>query len=406
MFQPRARLDLSVEAARERLISRLRPLSPTARPLASSLGSTLAEDLIADIALPRYTNSAMDGFAVRSATTSAATEDRPIRLAILGALEAGDAWAEPVGPNEAVRISTGAAVPADCDAVIPAERVQEHAGGVVITSPIDAGSNVRLQGEDITTGTIAIAAGTRIRPQEIGLMAALGIESILTVPRPSVSIVSIGPELFPDALPAPINDANGPMLAAQTERAGGSVVRVERCAGGREELAQLLDELGDASDLIITSGGISDSTADTMAHLLESRADSELWNVRLRPGKHVAVGFFGKHSLLSLPGNPVAAFVGFELFGRLAIDRLAGRSIYSTRQLARASQALTGSADRTDVLRGTAWFDSQGQLHVAQNERRGSGVVSSLPEANCLIVLPETVTAADPGDRVEIRWIG
>jgi molybdopterin molybdotransferase len=284
--------------------------------------------------------------------------------------------------------------------------VIEHAGVVVISMPLTPGGNIRPQGEDIGSGTKAVSSGTKIRPQVIGLLAALGIGSVLTVPHPVVSIVSIGPELFSGALPVPTHDVNGPMLAALTERAGGEVVRVERCDGDQEKLSRLLIDLGESSDLTITSGGISDSRADTMASLLELLPDAELWNVRLRPGKHLGFGFVGQNPVLSLPGNPVAALVSFELFGRLAIDRLAGCPVDTTRQIAITSERINGAIGRTEVLRGAAWVDAQGHLRVTQNERRGSGIVSSLPEANCLIVLPEAVEWAESGDPVEIRWIG
>ncbi len=348
----------------------------------------------------------MDGYAIHSAATARASRQRPVLLSVAGGLDAGEVWSERVGIDQALRIGTGAAIPHECDAVVPIEDAVERAGSIEITEPVVAGKHVRLRGEDVQSGKQAIATGTVLRPQEIGLLAALGVDSVLAVPVPTISVVSIGPELLPSAKPSQVNDANGPMLAAQVTSAGGKVVRIERSDGDPERLLQLLGELAKESDLIVTSGGISNSEADTMSEMFIGRPNGELWNVRLRPGKHFGAGFFAGHSVLSLPGNPIAAFVGFELFGHLAIDLLAGRPVDQSICMARSDSPLSGTFGRTDALRGRAWSDNSGRLRVAPTEQRGSGVVSSLPEANCLILLPETVDAAATGDSVEIRWVG
>jgi molybdopterin molybdotransferase len=403
---PRARLELSIEAARERIIDRLQPLPPVARPLSSSLGLTLSDEIDAPIDLPRYTNSAMDGFAVRSRDTASATVATPVVLAVAGELEAGDAWSKAVQRRETVRIATGAAVPADCDAVIPTERVTEVNDAILVTEPIEPGRNIRPQGEDIHSGSTAIHAGTTLRPQEIALLAALGIETAKSIPPPTVSIASIGLELIPGARPVSVFDANGPMLASQVEAAGGTLLRLERSDGDRENLSKLLHDLAADADLIVTSGGVSDSDADTMADVLANHPDTELWNVRLRPGKHLGFGSLDGRVVLALPGNPVAAFVTFEIFGRLAMERLKGRIIGTGAFVARSVSVLTGGAGRTDALRGNAWTDETGQLCVRAVENRGSGVLSSLPKANCIVLLPEDVDRIQAGELVSIRWVG
>ncbi len=348
----------------------------------------------------------MDGFALHSAATSIASPAHPVMLSIAGSLEAGGDWTNQIGLNQALRISTGAAIPGDCDAVIPLEKAEERAGIIQVTAPVLPGAHIRPRGEDIHTGAPAVASGTLLRPQEIAMLAALGIESIAAIPTPSVSVVSIGPELFPAARPFPVNDTNGPMLAAQVTTSGATVRRIERCDGNLQELVRLLDHFAKDSDLILTSGGISNSTADTMTDVLATHPDAELWNVRLRPGKHFGVKYLDGRTILSLPGNPVAAFVGFELFGRLAIDLVAGRTSDRIMRSARTAEPLAGTRGYTDALRGHAWTDEAGQLFVTPNERRGSGIVSSLPAANCLIVLPETTESVRQGETVEIRWVG
>lgn len=388
------------------MVQQLAPLPPATTPLASGLGLVLTEDVIAPIDLPPFTNSAMDGFAVRSSATTSATPELPVTLTILGGLEAGEAWNEPIGQYETVRIGTGAAVPQGLDAVIPAEHVNERDGDISVIRPIEAGRNVRVRGEDLQAGTTAVRAGTQLRAQEIGLLAALGIESVLAIPSPKVSIVSLGRELVSGARPVPLYDVNSPLLSAQATGAGAKVVAVDRSDGDPGHLAELFARLGESSDLIVTSGGISDSHADTMAQELESHPNGELWHVRLRPGKHFGVGHFDGYTILSLPGNPIAAFVGFELFGRLAIDVLAGMGSDRAPRMARVTERVSGSIGRTDAIRGFARIDGSGQVWVTPTTNRGSGAIATLPESSCLILLPESVESVAAGDPVEIRWVG
>jgi len=319
-LQPRVRLDLSVEEARGRLTQHLTPKRSRTLPITSLAGLVLAEDVAAPFEIPRFTNSAMDGFAVRAAETRAASEAIPVRLVVLGSLEAGEMWARSTEPASAVRISTGAAIPNGYDAVIPAELVESIDDTILVIEPVSPGQHVRPIGEDIQEGALAVPAGSYVRAQEIGLLAALGFETALAIEAPTISVLSIGPELLTTGKPAPVPDVNGPMLAAQAVRARGTVNRVARSSGDRSALGDQLEALSSESDLVIASGGISDSRADTMAALLASNRQAELWNVRLRPGKHFGVGLFDHATVLALPGNPVAAYIGFELFGRLAID--------------------------------------------------------------------------------------
>lgn len=330
----------------------------------------------------------------------------PLRFTISGEVDAGDQGPQTVGAFETVRIGTGAAVPSVFDAVIPAELVTESEGTIVVSSGVEKGQSIRLRGEDIRAGRIALTARTRIRPQEIGLLAALGFDPVPIIPAPRVSVVSVGPEIFPDALPAPIQDVNGPMLAAQIAAGGGQVGEVAKCTGEAGSLGAVLARLSRQSDLIITSGGVSDGAADTMGAVLSSTTTGELWSVRLKPGKHFGIAQIGGCLVLSLPGNPVAAFVGFELFGRLAIDVLAGRSPETNKAFARSSAPLDSTFGRTDVLRGNASVDSAGQLWATPTTNRGSGIVSSLLEANCLIVMPEATAHVLRDEVVEIRWVG
>lgn len=362
--------------------------------------------MVAPIDLPRFTNSAMDGVALHSAATGESSERHPALLRLLGTIDAGQVWNGQIAIDQAVRIGTGAALPGECDAVIPAEQIVERDGFVEVAAPVATGQNVRQRGEDIRAGVIALKADTTLRPQEIGLLAALGIDSVSAIPRPAVTIVSIGPELFETSGPALVNDANGPMLAALAESAGAEVVDIVQSDGDLDDVFDHLDNCETTSDFVITSGGISNSLADTMADLLEPHPQAELWEVRLRPGKHFGFAWFDDFYMLSLPGNPIAALVGFELFGRPLIDRLSGRPSGREMATAVATETIVGRTGRTDVIRGRAWRDGAGRLLAVPTENRGSSVMSSLPDANCLILLNEETDTVEADETISISWVG
>jgi len=365
----------------------------------------LAADIVAPIDLPGFTNTAMDGIALAAAATAAASVDQPVQVRLVGAVDAGTNWTAPLAPLEAVRIGTGAAIPDGCDTVIPSEEIEMVGDHARITVPVAPGRHIRQRGEDVRRDTTALRQGTEIRPQEIALLAALGIETISAVPRPRIGLLSIGPELFGSAAPATVHDANGPMLAALGRAAGADVVRIAKTAGSLHDLQRVIGELSPLADLVVTSGGISNSPADTMSEFLETDTTGECWQLRLRPGKHFGVAWRDGSVLIALPGNPVAAFVGFELLVRPAIDWLSGKSADQQVMPATLLEPVLGGLGRTDAIRGRAWIDGTGRVLVIPAGNRGSGVVSSLAEANCLIILPEETAAAATGDTVQIRWV-
>jgi molybdopterin molybdotransferase len=381
------------------------PRDPVEVDLTEALGMVLRADLFALFDLPRFTNSAMDGYAIRYSDTDLATRDTPVTLEVTDSVDAGQIARSIVPPGGALRIGTGAAVPASCDAVVPVEAVSAVGSTIALTTPVPRGANIRPRGEDIRAGDLAVAAGTRLRPQEIAMLAALGIGTVLAVPPPRVSIVSIGPELIAGAEPAAVPDANGPMLAALARSSGATIVQLAQSSGEPSALMLLLRELAGSSDLIFTSGGVSEGTADTLSQALATLSEIELWNLRLRPGKHYAAGRIAGSILLALPGNPVAAFVGFLLLGRPVIERAVSRP-HPQPVLAIATEPLTGSSQRFDAIRGHAEAGPDSVLRVTPLRQRGSGVVSSLLAANCLALLPEGIERVDAGEAVEIRWVG
>lgn len=374
--------------------------------LETALGQVLARDIAAPIDLPSYTNSAMDGFALHSASVAGASGQQPVRLHIAGAIEAGGYWSGSLGVYDALRINTGAAVPAGCDAIVPIEAIEEQGEYIQISEPVEPGRHIRLVGEDIRKEATALRRGVTLRSQEIGLLAALGFASVEVVPIPRIAILSTGPELLASATPSTVNDVNGPMLACAVREAGGHVSQIDCTDGTIEHLRALIEARAGDSDLIIATGGISNSPADTVAMLLSSTPDGELWQVRLRPGKHFGIGQFGQTTLLALPGNPIAAYVGFELLVRPAIDWLAGKPIDQNTVIARLIESVQGASGRTDAIRGRGWVQEDGMTVVTPVGNRGSGVISSLVEANCLIILPETISSQNAGELARVHWIG
>ncbi len=388
------------------MLRRIEPLHPRVRPLIESFGDVLAEDIVASIDLPRFTNSAMDGVAVRASATASATPSTPVRLSIAGTIDAGTRWTQDPSTAQAFFIGTGAPLPEGFDAVVPIEETRQDGQYIIMSTHVASGANVRPRGDDIHSGTVAVRQGAVLRAQEVALLAALGVRTVAVHHRPAVSILSTGLELVAPDRENQIHDANGPLLAALVETAGGEVVRLAQSNGELADLRECLDDWSDTTDLVITSGGISNSLADTMTSLLADHPNAELWDVRLRPGKHFGFAWFDHFALLALPGNPIAAMVGFELFARLAIERIGGRARSPLGVFARVTEPLHGKIGRTDAIRGRAWLDDTGQLWAVRTENRGSGVLSSLADANCLLLLPEDSGTVAPGDLVRIHWLG
>lgn len=365
----------------------------------------LASDIVAPFDLPRYTNSAMDGYGVFAEMTSAATRTQPLLLPVAGNVEAGRAAPGLLPRASALRVGTGAYVPPPYDAVIPFEAIDEIGETIEIRAPIAPGANIRQRGEDVNSGSIVLEAGIRVRPPEIALLAALDVAELAVIPAPRVSILSIGPELMAGAAPERIGDANGPMLASLVSDTGATVAAIRQCSGASGELRGTLDELSLLSDLVITSGGVSNGPADTLSAFIDETPGIELWNLRLRPGKHYGAGRLGDAVVLSLPGNPVAAFVGFVLFGAAAIRALAGRSDQS-RIKAIAEAPIRGGLGRTDAIRGVVQWGSDGVARIAPSVNRGSGVISTLLGVDCIILLGEDRDTVRAGDPVEICLVG
>ena len=390
---------ISIAEGRERVLAETSPLPPEDVALEHSLGRVLAEDVRAGENLPPFDSSAMDGFAVVAGPAA--------ELAIVGESRAGHPAERGPERGEAIRISTGAAIPPGADAVVPIERV-EVADGRVSVPDTAAGVNVRRSGEDVRAGEPVIAAGTELGPAEVAVLAALGRPEVRAGAVPRVAVLVTGDELVAPGAPlAPgqIRNSNGYAIAAQASRAGARplptvIVRDDR---GATEGA-LADSL-DAADVVCVSGGVSVGPHDHVKPALAALGVQErFWGVRLKPGKPTWFGVRDGKLVFGLPGNPVSAMVTFHLFARPALRRLAGADPADTRTLAIADEALERSAQRDQVIRCRLELREDG-WHVRPTKAQGSHVLSSMLDADAFALVEAGDGAIAAGERVEIELV-
>jgi molybdopterin molybdotransferase len=403
---------LSVDEARERILSRIRVASPVEATLLDALGLVLAEDVVSESSTPPFRNSAMDGYAVRSIDIEPASFESPVTLRVVGELPAGAFPERHVEAGEAIRIMTGAAMPTGADTVIRFEETSEGATGrssrpgdvVEIHRARSAGSNVREAGEDIAPGDVILTRGALIGSTELGLLASINRSAVRAHPRPKVGILATGDEVVDPGdpiRPGQIRNSNNFMLYGLVRESGGDP---EILGIARDTASDIKSRLARASqfDLILTSGGVSLGDYDVVKDVLQADGRVDLWQVRIKPGKPMAFGSIGETPLIGLPGNPVAAFVAFLQFGAPAIKRMRGLEVTPERTLkARLLREHENRGRRRHYVRG--WFREQdGCLVVEPVAVQGSGVLSSVARANCLFVIPEEFDHAPAGLEVDV----
>jgi molybdopterin molybdotransferase len=402
---------LTVAQARERILQRIRVLEPEDVALTASRGRVLAEDVRSDRDVPPFANSAMDGFAVRAADVRSASPSAPARLRVLGEIQAGAAPSTAVESHTALRIMTGAMMPAGADAVVRMEDTAEQDGMVEIRVAVDEGTSVRSAGSDLHQGDVVGAAGRVITPGLIGVLAAAGRSAVRCIRRPRVLVLTTGDELREpgEALgPGQITNTNRSALAAAAEEAGGQVIDVGVARDDRADLVQRLRSARDA-DLVLTTGGVSMGAYDLVRDLIEEEHAVDFWQVALRPGKPLLFGTIGSAPLIGLPGNPVSTLVTFELFGRPALLKMQGRTdLLRPRLTAITEAALTNPPHLEQYFRGVARRDGD-RIVVRLTGDQGSHVLRSMADANCLIVVPQgtsEVAAGEPVDIIPLAPIG
>ncbi|MBO0842043.1 MAG: molybdopterin molybdotransferase MoeA [Nocardioides sp.] len=380
----------------EKILDDIEPMQAYPQPLMDCLGLAAAEDVRAEVALPSFDNSSMDGYAVRYAEVAAASETAPVTLPVLGEIGAGQASLLALPPGAAAKIMTGAPLPSGADTVVPYEWTDRGATQVEIRQAPKEHQHVRYAGEDVEKGKLVVSAGTVLGPRHLGLLASVGRAKVAVRPRPRVVVLSTGSELREpgDQLGHDsIYDGNSYLLAAAAQQAGAIVFRVGIVPdSSREFLAALSDQLVRA-DLVITSGGVSMGDYDVVK---EALAPQGVWfgPIAMQPGKPQGFGRVGEERvpILCLPGNPVSSFVSFELFVLPAIRRLMGLTP-ETRPVRRArlTRAIHRSPrGREQYLRG---FYDRSRACVSPVGGAGSHLIGDLPDANCLLVVPADATS-------------
>jgi molybdopterin molybdotransferase len=398
-----------VDDYRDEIIAALTPLAPEDIPITepSAQGAVLATDVMTAWPLPGFDNSAMDGYAVLAADVASASRERPVRLPVTAEVAAGDTQSHKLSPGTAIKIMTGALLPADAEAVIPVEWTDGGSDTVSISQPAEAGHAVRRSGDDARPGDLLLPAGTRLGPAQIGVLAAAGHGSVLARRRPRVTVISTGNELSePGAplVPGLIWDSNSYMLAAAARSAGCDVVRH---AVLRDEPAAVLAgiELAAATtDLLITSGGVSmGGEHDAVKAALTILGSVRFRKVAMQPGMPQGFGLLGSPALtpiFTLPGNPVSALVSFRIFVEPAVGVLQGLGVERLAGVrATLTLPVTSPAGRRSFLRGIA---DRAEGTVTPVTGQGSHQIASLAKADVLIVVPEAETALAAGTEVEI----
>lgn len=414
---------ISVEEARERILSFFSRLEPETRPVLDALGQVLAADVVAPFDIPPLDNTAMDGYAVRAADTTGATEDAPRELRVIGDLAAGYVSEAAVGPGEAVRIMTGAPMPPGADAVVPFEETDEplrevnerpQKGGTVrVLKAANVAANIRFRAEDVRAGNVVIPAGRVVRASEVGVLASMGVSDVTVYRRPVVAILSTGDEITEPGqplLPGRIYDANAYSVAALVRKYGGTPKLLGIAHDTVEDLTAKIRE-GMEADMIVTSAGVSRGDFDVVKDVLAREGAIDFWTVRMKPGKPLAFGAFrapdGRRvPHLGLPGNPVSSMVSFELFGRPAVFTMLGRGDWE-RPVVRAitRDAVRNTDARRFYARCIVTRGDDGRWYADLTGPQGSGILTSMSAANALTIIPEDVPVANPGDEIDVMML-
>jgi molybdopterin molybdotransferase len=382
-------------------------IDPIELTLLDAQGLLLAENVVADFPLPSFDNSAMDGYAVRAIDTRDASQEQPLRLQVVGDIAAGAKTRSGMGPGLAMRIMTGAPIPAGADAVIPLEDTDRGLARVSIFRPVRTGECVRRAGEDIGAGDPALGAGAALGPQQLGLLAALGRDRVIVRPRPRVIVLSTGSELI-EVGKRPsfgeVIDSNSYMIASAAKDAGADSRRIGIVIDDHARLLDALENQLLRADVMVTTGGVSMGAYDVVKEALTELGTVEFTRVAMQPGKPQGFGHIGdKIPIFCLPGNPVSSLVSFEVFVRPAIRKLLGK-----RQLERSTvQAVAIEGTRSprgirQYRRGVLHREASGGYGVSFVGGAGSHLVASLALSNCLVVIPEEETEVAAGSQVTV----
>ncbi|HSM55142.1 MAG TPA: gephyrin-like molybdotransferase Glp [Candidatus Sulfomarinibacteraceae bacterium] len=386
-------------------------------PLLQALHRILAQPVVAQDSLPPFANSAMDGYAVRADDVTGASREAPVTLRVVGDIAAGSDEDIVLSAGSAARIMTGAPLPEGANAVIPVEDTSEPwrdaerqlPQQIEIYRQVGAGDYVRYPGEDIEAGTEVLPTGHLLRPQEIGVLASLGVAQVPVIRRPRIGVLATGDELIAveePLSPGKIRNSNGYAQTAQVSSLGAKPVVLGVAGDSERKVRDRLQAGLDAGvNLFVSSAGVSVGAYDVVKAVLEREGNVGFWRVRMRPGKPLAFGTYAGVPYLGLPGNPVSAMVSFERFVRPAILKMAGHTVLERPRVAvRVTEALT-SDGRESYLRAHVARAEDGDYIATTTGSQGSHIMTSLVKANALVIVPEGVTEVAAGQCLEALMI-
>ena len=396
----------SVDAHLADILDSIRPLPPTQLGITEAEGCVLAEDIVASRPLPPFDNSAMDGYALIAADIAGASTDAPVTLRVSGEVTAGDTGAYAVTHGSCLRITTGAKLPAGADAVVPVEDTDGGIARVVIRAAAEPGHAVRFSGGDAREGDVLLPRGTRLGPMQIGVLAASGHARAGVYPRPRVVVLSTGDELSEPGhalAPGKIWDSNSFMLAAAAREAGCVAFRHGPIPDDPLEIMPAIEDQLLRADLLVTSGGVSmGGEHDVVKHTLERLGTIRFRKVAMQPGMPQGFGMIGDEGIpiFTLPGNPVSAYVSFQIFVLAALGALQGQRDWRLPSVhATVTGPLHSPRGRRSYLRGVL---NRADNTIVPLSGQGSHQVAALGRANALIVVPEWVTDSKEGDEAEV----
>ncbi len=397
---------LTVEEAQARILEGVTPVSATETlPVREALGRVLAQDIVSPIDVPSHTNSAMDGYAVRAADLP----DEGVReFQVPGTSWAGRPWLTPIEAGQAVQIMTGGMMPAGADTVVMQEQVERAGSTVRIGSGHRRGQNVRAAGEDVATGQQVLSAGKRLAAADIGVLASLGLGEVSVIRRLKVAFFSTGDELRSVGQPlgpGEIYDSNRYTLHGMLSKLDVEIIDMGVVRDRRELIEQAFRDAAASADAIITSGGVSVGEADFVKETLEKLGNMSFWKIAMKPGRPVTFGHIDGAVFFGLPGNPVSVMVTYFQFVRPALLKMAGETgaLGALTLRARSTSALRKRPGRYEFQRGVLEQSAPGEFTVRSAGAQGSGILRSMSEANCFILLDPDCSGVKAGDEVVVQ---
>jgi molybdopterin molybdotransferase len=399
---------ISVDEALDKILSHVLPLGFEKVSLLDALGRVIAEDIHARRNIPPLDNSAMDGYAVRSEDVRKASQDRPVRLAVIEDLPAGSVPTQAVEKGKAIRIMTGAPIPKGADAVVPVEVTEKEEDFVLIFNGAGLGENIRESGEDVKQGDRVISRGDRVRPAEVGMLASVGRAFVSVYQIPLVAILCTGDELVDvdgDLDGVKIISSNSYTLAAQVKDCGAMPLQLGIAKDRKEEIGEKLRQ-GIRADVLISSAGVSMGDYDFVKDVMKQLGmEMIFWKVAMRPGQPLAFGTIREKPVFGLPGNPVSSMISFEQFVRPSLLKMMGcRHIFRPVVEATLKEEIKKMVGRRYFVRGTVSLERD-QYVVTTTGEQGSGILRSMVKANGLIVIPEDREIVRAGEKVRVQLL-